>query len=300
MIRAVSLPISTNLLSFSKLLRTRGLAHRINEESGEQVLWVASEADAELVRSELSQWLKQEATGVSTSEDVLPSSLNVSHSAKNFANGVVAAVYFYPVTAALFTICVIVAIVSGLGASPNSVGLLFYPYVASDGLLLLISELNSPLKLLQTLTPIFLHFGELHLVFNMLWLWYFGRQLESLHSKSSFIGLVLVTAFVSNTTQYMLNDANNFGGMSGVVYGLVGYSWVIHKLMPKSYIVLSPNMMTFFVVALVAMEVLASSMVATGAHIGGLLAGLVLGAVAVLINRVLLKKEAVGSQPPNR
>jgi GlpG protein len=98
----------------------------------------------------------------------------------------------------------------------------------------------------------------------------------------------------------MVNDANNFGGMSGVVYGLVGYTWVIHKLMPKSYLSLNSNMLVFFVVALIAMEVLASSLVATAAHIGGLLSGLVLGGGVVIYNRYILKNTAVGHLPISR
>ncbi|MFK7863949.1 MAG: rhomboid family intramembrane serine protease [Pseudohongiellaceae bacterium] len=300
MIKVASLPLTTNLLDFSRLLSSKGFAHRINEESGEQVLWVGNEADAEIVRNALQQWLERKPDSSVNEGLAAANSGDVSRDARGFINNVFAAVYYYPVTALLFGLCVVVAVVSGLGASPSKVSFLFYPFVASDGLLLLLSELNNPLKAIQTLTPIFLHFGELHLVFNMLWLWYFGRQLESVQSKSSFIAVVLITAFVSNTTQYMLNDANNFGGMSGVVYGLVGYSWMIHKLMPKSYLVLTPNMMTFFVLALVLMEVFASSMVATGAHVGGLLAGLVLGIFVVLINRFVLQTAAVGNPPRRR
>lgn len=300
MIKAASLPIDTNLLSFSKLLSAQGLAHRINEESGEQVLWVGTEAEADFVKSALEQWLKEDHSQLDNELAALSSSRNVSNDLRGLINSMFAAVYYYPVTAALFSGCLLVALISGLGAYPERVAPLFYPYVSSDGLFLLLVDLIHPLKLLQSLTPMFLHFGELHLIFNMLWLWYFGRQLESIHSTAGFIGLVLTISFASNTTQYMLNDANNFGGMSGVVYGLVGYSWVVHKLMPRSYLVLSPNMLGFFILALVAMEVIASSLVATGAHVGGLVSGVVLGGAVVSINRLLLNKSAVGCPPIRR
>lgn len=297
MIKAASLPIETNLLDFSKHLRNHGLAHRINEESGQQVIWVGSEAEAEMVRSALAQWLK--LAQQTSADSPLPNTANgrLIPDGKAILKGAVAAIYYYPVTAVLFLICVVVAIISGLGAYPNRVGILFYPTLVSDGFFALLSSISSFTDVWRTLTPMFLHFGELHLIFNMLWLWYFGRQLESIQSTGSFLALVLVTSFVSNTTQYMVNDANNFGGMSGVVYGLVGYTWMIHKLMPKSYLVLNSNMLAFFVVALIAMEILASSLVATAAHVGGLVSGLTLGIGVVIYSRFFLRKEAIGHKP---
>lgn len=302
MIKAASLPTDTNLLNFSKLLHAHGLAHRINEESGQQVIWVGSEAEAVAVQAALEKWLNTDHDPGSVKNGSVKNvpSERIFPDFGVFLKGAVAAIYYYPITAFLFAVCLFVAVISGLGSYPDRVVALFYPLLVSDGLWELLTDIKSFTDLGRTFTPMFLHFGELHLVFNMLWLWYFGRQLESIQSLWSFVALVLVTSFVSNTTQYMVNDANNFGGMSGVVYGLVGYTWVIHKLMPKSYLSLNSNMLVFFVVALVAMEILASSLVATAAHIGGLASGLVLGGGVVIYNRYILHKTAVGHQPLNR
>jgi len=305
MIKAASLPTDTNLLNFSKLLHAQGLAHRINEESGQQVIWVASEGEAEAVQKALEKWLSAAHDSV---DDRCAENSSASNNPREsvipdlrvLLNSAAAAIYYYPITALLFAVCMVVAVVSGLGSYPERLAILFYPLLASDGFLNLLADIKSITDLGRTFTPMFLHFGELHLIFNMLWLWYFGRQLESIQSTWSFVALVLATSFVSNTTQYMVNDANNFGGMSGVVYGLVGYTWVVHKLMPKSYLSLNSNMLVFFVVALVAMEVLASSLVATAAHIGGLLSGLVLGGGVVIYNRYILKNTAVGHMPIGR
>jgi len=92
-------------------------------------------------------------------------------------------------------------------------------------------------------------------------------------------------------------EFNNFGGMSGVVYGLVGYTWVIHSLMPRSYLLINTNMFIFFVLALVLMEIIGSSWIAIAAHVGGLISGLIIGVTTVLFYRTVLKRDAVGANP---
>ena len=297
MIKAASLPITVDLYSFSKLLSKRGLAHRINEESGYQVIWVRSEEEALFLREALAQWQEHAALSQDSQDHSKDWNLTGSINVRRLLNGLIASVYVTPVTMFLFSVCIVVAGLSKLGANPSAVASLFYPALTVQGLMQLILSIDSPAQLLQTLTPMFLHFGELHLVFNMLWLWYFGKQLEAIHPSWLVAVLVIVIAFVSNTAQFMMSESRNFGGMSGVVYGLMAYAWVIHSAMPQSYLSLNKNLLTFFVIALVAMELIASSMIATAAHVGGLLSGLALGAAAVVVTKTVLKTAAVGSKP---
>ena len=127
-----------------------------------------------------------------------------------------------PLTWVLMIACIGVALVSGMGSNTASVRYLFFPLLPNASLLGLLAEIDNLSLFLRTLTPMLLHFG-LHLIFNLLWLWYFGRQLESIIPWWSFVLLVAATAFVGNTAQYWQLGYNNFGGMSGVVYGLVGF-----------------------------------------------------------------------------
>jgi len=125
-------------------------------------------------------------------------------------------------------------------------------------------------------------------------MWYFGRQLDPAHPAWLFGLLILLTSFASNTTQYLYSNYNNFGGMSGVVYGLVGYTWIIHNFMPRSRLVLNNSTFVVFVIALIAMEILASSWIASAAHVGGLVSGVMLGLAIVVYYRLVLRRDSIG------
>ncbi|UCD53072.1 MAG: rhomboid family intramembrane serine protease [Phycisphaerales bacterium] len=96
-------------------------------------------------------------------------------------------------------------------------------------------------------TPMFLHFGILHILFNMLWLRDLGSMIEVRKGTWHLLMLVLVIAATSNVAQY-LHRGPAFGGMSGVVYGLLGYIWMQGKFNPASNLALHPQTVTLMIV----------------------------------------------------
>lgn len=89
-------------------------------------------------------------------------------------------------------------------------------------------------------TPMLLHFDILHIFFNMLWLRDLGSMIEARKSRWLLLLLVLVLAGTSNLAQYWWKGPS-FGGMSGVVYGLLGYIWMQGKFNPASQLSLQPQ-----------------------------------------------------------
>jgi GlpG protein len=125
----------------------------------------------------------------------------------------------------------------------------------------------------RLITPIFLHFGILHLVFNMFWLRDLGGQVELRLGTWRLAFLVLLSAVIPNLAQYYASGPN-FGGMSGVVYALFGYVWVKGRYQPYLGLGISDQlaliMMVFLGLSLVGFM---GAHVANVAHVVGLLIG---------------------------
>lgn len=143
----------------------------------------------------------------------------------------------------------------------------------------------------RLVTPIFLHFGLMHLAFNCLWLALLGARLERLYGSLHLLLLVLVTGAVSNLIQYSWQGSGNFGGMSGVVYALLGYIWVKGQFDRQHLLQLPPGILGFMLVWLLVgmtgiLELVLGVGVANGAHVGGLLIGMLLGLVFGLLGSV--------------
>ena len=84
----------------------------------------------------------------------------------------------------------------------------------------------------RLLTPIFIHYGILHIFFNMLCLRDLGSMIEGRQSTWLLGLMVVIIAICSNVAEFFLGHTPNFGGMSGVVYGLFGYIWLRGKFDP--------------------------------------------------------------------
>jgi GlpG protein len=76
-----------------------------------------------------------------------------------------------------------------------------------------------------------LHFGILHLAMNGMWYWELGRRIE-LRQGINLLGLTLLFSLVSNYAQFT-SGPSLFGGLSGVLYGLLGHCWIFQKLAPN-------------------------------------------------------------------
>ncbi|WP_337879258.1 rhomboid family intramembrane serine protease [Rheinheimera sp.] len=135
------------------------------------------------------------------------------------------------------------------------------------------------------LTPAWLHFSGAHLVFNLIWVWYLLGPVEKRSGKLLAGALVLAALLPSHLLQFMLAGPN-FGGLSGLVYGLFGFYWICGWLKPAWGYQLSPGLTGFMLLWLVVgfADLLWIPM-ANWAHLGGLMGGMLLAALLAIPGR---------------
>jgi len=149
-------------------------------------------------------------------------------------------------------------------------------------------DFNQPLErgfgfnLIKLFTPVFLHFSVPHLIFNLMWWWYLGGQIEKNQSSVHLIIIMLTIGVISNIAQYLASGPD-FGGLSGIIYGVLAYCWILGKIRPQSGFFLSDMLFIFMVIWLIIGYVGFSDPVmgkmANTVHLSGLLSGLLLGLI---------------------
>jgi GlpG protein len=154
----------------------------------------------------------------------------------------------------------------------------------------------------RLVTPIFLHFSPWHLLFNMGWLWVLGGQIEVRRGTVRLALMVLVIAVGSNLLQYYFGHLEwdrpspTFGGMSGVVYGLFGYVWMKARFDPELELWVTPSniilMMGWFVLCWTPWFQTLVGPVANMAHLGGLVAGALMGVAPLLVRPLWRRRRA--------
>jgi GlpG protein len=156
-------------------------------------------------------------------------------------------------------------------------------------------------QLWRVITPAFLHGDPIHLLMNMLALASLGRLVERLIGIRRYALLLVLLAVGSHLPQGLLGEnlfgikglsgSPNFVGISGVVMGLFGYIATKSKMRPDLGFSLSPQ--SYFMVAILLVMGFAGEMfgsvgnlhMANFAHLGGLVAGAVLGFFSEAVRR---------------
>jgi len=137
-------------------------------------------------------------------------------------------------------------------------------------------------------TPMFIHFGLLHIAFNMYWLHYLGSHIEEHKGALKMIGIVLATAVGSNLAQYWWTGPYS-GGMSGVNYGLFGYVWMKALFAPGEDLAIQKTTVYVLVAWLFICMTGWVGPIGNAAHVAGLVIGMLLGGWPVLLRKLRQK-----------
>jgi GlpG protein len=177
--------------------------------------------------------------------------------------------FFAPVTLALMAISCVVAWETDLGA----VG----PIVSR---LLFTANIHGATEILhgqiwRLITPIFLHFSVLHLLFNMWFMVAVGIPLERRRGWLWYLGFVLLSGVISTTVQGLIYPYA--GGMSGVGYALFGYVWMAGKFRPQEGLGISRDNVIIILGWMLLGFLVRSLHLGNYAHLSGLIVGVMIG-----------------------
>lgn len=264
-------PLDADLRALTTYLQQRGLIHRIVEDQGQQLLEVVDEQ----VIPSLQEFLQDYTQGriqFSAPPPVATATVNTQRP------DIMVEIQSAPITVALILLSACGTLLTQ--TDWGFLGLHFFSFQDFDiqgRVLPLMGSLQAG-EIWRLLTPVFIHFSLFHLLFNSLWVWDFGRRLEYLMGRMHFLLFFALTGVASNIVQFLWSGSSMFGGMSGVVYALLGFIAVRQRLAPHP-LVMVPNaligFMLFWLVLCMTdiVNYFISGSIANAAHLGGLIAG---------------------------
>lgn len=170
-----------------------------------------------------------------------------------------------PVTLSIMLLCVVIFALQQLGFNQRIFQMLHFP--ALDG---------QQWQLWRWLSHAVLHFSVMHIAFNILWWWQLGGDIEKKLGGLKLLQIFALSSALSGAGQYWVEGAN-FGGLSGVVYALVGYLWVVSTKAPQLGLTIPRQIVGFMLIWLVLGYMQPFMAIANTAHLAGLIAGVGIG-----------------------
>ncbi|MBA1431096.1 rhomboid family intramembrane serine protease [Pseudomonas orientalis] len=281
-VAVLRLPLSVDLGGFVKLLQRMQVPHRVSEEAGEQVLWVP-----ETISDDVRVLYQRFPAGDPDQQLDIPEQAPVARPS------FIQQVRHSPVTALVLLASLIVGAVTLLGENLQTMAWLTFLPFRVLGEYIQFTPLADSLASGQwwrLVTPMLIHFGILHLAMNGMWYWELGRRIEARQGGINLLGLTLLFSLVSNYAQYFYGGPGLFGGLSGVLYGLLGHCWIFQLLAPNPAYRLPRGVLVMMLVWLLLclsglVSMIGFGEIANAAHVGGLVIGCLTGLLGGLYNR---------------
>lgn len=173
----------------------------------------------------------------------------------------------YPFVTALLAINILVYIVTGLPIQGSR-----YLYNTGVGYNLFISDG----EWWRLVTPMFLHAGLMHLLFNMFSLFIFGPELERVAGKARFLTIYLLSGIFANVASFFLGGPDfAHVGASGAIFGIFGAFGALVYYTKNAFPQLRQIMLPIIIISVI-MTFLQPGVNVIG-HIAGLIVGFIIG-----------------------
>lgn len=181
-------------------------------------------------------------------------------------------VRFYPVVTILFVTHIILYL---LMLIPLSIGDLVFEHLVGVNLLVAKGEIW------RLVTPIFLHKGFAHLLFNSFSLILFGPGLERILGKGRFFFVYLSAGVLANIATFFIKPLTYIHlGASGAIFGLFGY-YIAMIVFQKNSLSQSDRQIIVPIAVIGVIMTFIQPNINITAHLFGLLAGFLLGGFAL-------------------
>jgi GlpG protein len=280
-IKVLEAPLTQDLRGFTECLWQQRVPHRVVEQGDVQELWISSRVDANQVLMLYQLWRD--------GGDL--SALRAPPARSDSVVNLVALRRGW-LSVLLIVVSVLVSLLVGFGDNLDWMrrfALVDFQVRGDRVFYAGLAESLGSGQLWRLFTPALMHFSLPHILFNLLWVWVAGRAIETLHGRTALLGLVLLSALVSNLAQFWVSGPM-FGGMSGVVFALLGYAWLWDRRGGRPAIGLPPALMGLMLLWLVlgfagVLEYVGVGAIANTAHLAGLVAGLVWAGLRSLLSR---------------
>jgi GlpG protein len=288
-----NLPDDKAAVTFSNVLFALGIDHQMEHESDSWAVWIHSEDDCSTASAHLGEFIRNPSSReieAKAREGAVRRRISDDETAgARFIDGKEVLSRALPdgvgaLTAVLTAICLAIAFVAWAGyqdrvkdelmvtrMTPNPQNAESPRWEAA------LPEIFKQGEFWRLITPTLVHFSVAHLLISLLCLIDLGSAIEAREGTGRLAILFLTIGLGSNLAQTYL-EGPSICGISGVLYGLLGYIWMKGKFHPESGLALHPYtvvlMLVFFFLGLGgALSAVFEMSVPNGAHAAGLLMG---------------------------
>lgn len=294
---------SKDAARFASYLVTQGIAAQSEEENGQWAVWVRDEDHLDAARSALAEFKADPSQakfrGV---EQVAEQRLREEASKREAARQNVVPMgqrwrgpgggRRRPLTLIVLLVCTVIGVMTNFGDDKNSSileALRFAKYdhfAAGDpqGLSEKLVDIRRG-EVWRFVTPALIHFNTFHIAFNLVMFYQIASALEHRQGTWRLAWLMLAIAIPSNLAQALVpNEWGGtvyFGGLSGVVFGLLGYVWMKSRFDPAAGLYINRGTLLmaviFLVLGIAGTFNSGNIRIANWAHTVGFAAGIVIG-----------------------
>lgn len=266
-----------NLSPITERLWKANIPHRVIMNKDSQDLWVARIEDAEQVKIWVEEWREGTLTAKPDPKEQLPWQVKFQQLFISFRE--------FPLTILILALICLIFLGQQIGLVVLDDWLMQPKFWSGEKFDLFSFWQN---EVYRWWSPALIHLSLMHLIMNGFWWWVLGREVEARDGHVMLVLLSFVFAIGAGFAQY-LAVGPYFAGLSGVVYGLMGWVWSRQTFKGSQYQIPAWLFPFMIITMLVMMLVDGAGMdlrIGHESHLAGAVIGVLLGFILPKMRQV--------------